>query len=155
MGLDMYLSKKSYIGANCPINEAEGVIDIKTKRGKANVNFKKVTYIEEDIGYWRKANQIHNWFVNNIQGGVDNCSTYYVSLNSLKELKGLCQQVLDARNKPGGQALAEELLPPQSGFFFGGTDIDEYYYEDLEETVKIVEECEKYPEDEFTYHSSW
>ena len=41
------------------------------------------------------------------------------------------------------------------GFFFGGTDIDEYYYEDLEETVKIVEECEKYPEDEFTYHSSW
>ena len=29
--------------------------------------------IIEQVGYWRKANQIHNWFVENVQDGEDDC----------------------------------------------------------------------------------
>jgi hypothetical protein len=45
----------------------------------------------------------------------------------------LCKKVVD---KP---ELAEELLPSQSGFFFGGTEYDEWYFTDLKNTIDIIE----------------
>ena len=55
---------------------------------------------------------------------------------------------------------AGELLPPQGGFFFGSTEIDEWYFEDLKSTVKqltpVIKECSS---DNFDvtlyYQSSW
>lgn len=41
------------------------------------------------LGYFRKHNNIHKWFVNNIQNGVDDCGRYEVSLSKIKELKKL------------------------------------------------------------------
>ena len=29
----------------------------------------------EEVGYWRKANAIHGWFVRNVQNGKDDCGT--------------------------------------------------------------------------------
>ena len=37
-------------------------------------------------------------------------------------------------------SVAEELLPCCSGFFFGGSDYDEYYVSDIVNTIKILEE---------------
>ena len=37
----------------------------------------------------------------------------------------ICDKVLD------DNSLAEELLPTRSGFFFGSTDYDEWYFEDI------------------------
>src|SRR5260221_4638829 len=36
--------------------------------------------------YWRKANAIHSWFVQNIQGGVDNCGRYEISWEQIAHL---------------------------------------------------------------------
>ena len=72
MGLDMYLSRKKYIGANWEHRGITGTIDIKQKDKSIPIDFNKVTYIEEEVGYWRKANQIHKWFVDNCQdGGIE------------------------------------------------------------------------------------
>ena len=49
----------------------------------------------EDVGYWRKANQIHNWFVHNVQGGEDDCGICEVSQSKLIELRDTCQKVID------------------------------------------------------------
>jgi hypothetical protein len=60
---------------------------------------------------------------------------------------------------------AEELLPPQSGFFFGDVSIDQYYFHDIDHTIEILEGAlsekvfdkngrEFYPAD-FYYSSSW
>lgn len=105
--------------------------------------------IEVEVGYWRKANSIHKWFVENIQGGVDNCATYRISKESLEELKSLCEMVLD------DIGLAEKLLPTQEGFFFGQTDYDEWYIENLKNTIKIVDKCLDLDFDYFEYRSSW
>ena len=103
-----------------------------------------------DAGYWRKANAVHDWFVREVQGGEDNCAPYYVSREQLVELKELCQKVL-AKKK-----LAPELLPTASGFFFGSQDYDQYYFEDLQLTIDIVDRCLTLPSDwEFEYRSSW
>lgn len=91
-----------------------------------------LTSINEEVMYWRKANAIHGWFVNNVQDGNDDCGRYEVTMGQLLELRELCIQVLHDRTK------AEELLPCVQGCFFGGTSYDEYYFEDLENTAKVI-----------------
>ncbi len=106
--------------------------------------------VEVTCAYWRKANQVHAWFVKNIQGGNDNCGEYYVSQDKLKELRDLCQKALDNRDP--------NLLPPQDGFFFGGTDIDEWYWQDLKNTIAQLDRIFALPQLSdlsFSYNSSW
>lgn len=105
------------------------------------------TFVE--IGYWRKSNQIHKWFVDNIQGGVDNCATYYLDKEQLIKLKTLCQQVLDDPKQ------AEELLPVKEGFFFGSQEYDEWYFSDLQETIEFIDWAISKEYDYFAYSSSW
>jgi len=50
------------------------------------------------VGYWRKANAIHKWFVDNIQDGKDKCQTTYVSKENLEKLKEICVKVLEFKN---------------------------------------------------------
>jgi hypothetical protein len=109
-----------------------------------------VREITIDVGYWRKANAIHAWFVRNVQDGVDECQTSQVSREHLQTLRDLCQRVLDFRH------LANELLPTQSGFFFGSTDYDESFIEDLKSTIEIIDRALALPTSwTFEYHASW
>jgi hypothetical protein len=86
-----------------------------------------------------------------VQEGEDDCKEYYVSREKLEELKNLCEQVLANRS------LAAELLPSISGFFFGGTEYDDWYFSDLELTVEIVNDTLLLSEKDwnFYYQSSW
>lgn len=154
MGLDMYLTKETYIGAEYAHRQIDGTIFI-TKEGKRiPINFNQISEITESVAYWRKANAIHKWFVDNVQEGNDDCGKYRVTIEQLKQLVKICKTVLKDHSKAG------ELLPPQSGFFFGSTDIDEYYFEDLKSTIKqltpIIKDC---PSEDFDttiyYQSSW
>jgi len=150
MGLDMYLSKKTYV--KYWEHNGDKNYDVKvTKAGEpTKIDPKKVSYIVEEVGYWRKANQIHQWFVDNVQGGVDDCRDAYVERDKLEELLNLCKIVSIDKDK------AEQLLPTASGFFFGGTGYDEWYYEQIDETIEILEQALSDDEaDHFEYHSSW
>jgi hypothetical protein len=51
--------------------------------------------------------------------------------------------------------LAEELLPSHSGFFFGSTEYDEWYFKDLTRTVEIIDRCLASKFDYFEYQASW
>jgi hypothetical protein len=54
-------------------------------------------------------------------------------------------------------ALAEELLPTRSGFFFGGTDYDYWYYTDLIRTADLLKkELAAVPNQQvWFYYASW
>jgi len=150
MGLDMYLHKKTYV--KYWEHNGDNNYEVKvTKAGQpTNIDPKKVSYIVEEVGYWRKANQIHSWFVENVQRGVDDCGSYYVSKESLEELLDLCKKV------KANPAKCEELLPSASGFFFGNTDYDEWYYGDIEKTIQIIEDIlANDNHDDYEYHASW
>ena len=150
MGLDMYLTRKTYVKSWD--NHDKWNILISKNDKPTHIDPKKVTYIEEEVGYWRKANQIHKWFVDNIQDGKDDCGLYYVSHDHLTTLRDLCLKVLEEPN------LANKLLPTASGFFFGSTDYGEDYLGDLRDTVKICNEVleETSPgEASLYYQSSW
>jgi len=81
--------------------------------------------IDKEVGYWRKFNALHSWFVNTFQDGVDECQQSIVDPEVLKELL----YKLATINKKN----VKDVLPTQKGFFFGGTDYDEYFWQDVEE----------------------
>jgi len=187
MGLDMYLYKKHYV-KNWNHTPKEEQIKLTVKReGKKYpfIDTKKVTYIQEEVAYWRKSNQIHDWFVSNVQNSMDNCQEAYVDSTKLKELLNICIVVRDSTILVKGKlnngyslgkdnekiyntvegmimedsSAAEELLPTSEGFFFGGTEYDEYYMQDIKNTIRMLEEelAIEYGKDqpEYYYRSSW
>ena len=150
MGLDMYLEKRTYV-RQWDFQKQEEQYNVEVTKGgePANIKSERVTHICEELGYWRKANQIHNWFVQNVQDGVDNCGEYAVSKADLQSLLDICLAVkLD-------HSQAEELLPSASGFFFGNTDYDEFYYTDIEHTIVILKEALSDTNADYYYSSSW
>ena len=176
MGLDQNLYRKIYV-KNWEHKEEKNEVIL-------NGEIKdKAVYIIDDAGYWRKANAIHRWFVENVQDGEDNCGEYKVERKQLEELLDRVNQVLAKSKMVKGKVvngqiikdgkmedileegefiedniLAQKLLPTTSGFFFGGTNYDQYYIDDLKHTKEIIEECLKDKEDfnvSYYYSSSW
>lgn len=150
MGLDMYLGRRFYV-KNWDHMKDDEKHKITVRKGgkKTSIPTDKICYIETQEAYWRKANQIHKWFVDNVQDGEDDCGAYDVSREQLKDLIELCQKVL------ADHSLAKELLPNSEGFFFGSQDYDEYYFGDLEDTIKQLTPLLDTEEGGFEYRSSW
>lgn len=91
------------------------------------------TYIDYKVGYWRKANAIHKWFVDNCAEGVDNCKDVYVSREKAERLLELCDLVLENPKE------ANEELPVEKGFFFGSQEYDEWYFKDIKYTKDLLQ----------------
>jgi hypothetical protein len=154
MGLDQYLYASKYVSSaewrpeevRAEFDSLVASMDAEKMVAKADI---KSATIQFRVGYWRKANQIHGWFVDNVQGGEDDCREYRVSREQLQELLQLCKEAVKTKN--------QKLLEPQEGFFFGSTEIDEYYWGDISETVDLINHVLKNtPDDyEFIYQSSW
>jgi hypothetical protein len=147
MGLDQYLYKKTWVNNNRK-NNTHQVVDKTVEIFDKEYPLKDLEYLVYEVGYWRKANQIHKWFVNNVQEGNDDCKEYYVSDEQIKELYDLCVEIINNPQK------AEELLPTHTGFFFGSYEYDEYYMRDLQHTIDILKpllNCN----DAIYYSSSW
>lgn len=119
---------------------------------------KHVVYrsIWQEIGYWRKANHIHKWFVDKVQGGEDDCEYYKVTKDNLLSLKATCEKVLSLKGKDEEEI--KKILPTESGFFFGSTTYDEYYFSGVEETIKIINDVLQttdFEKELVVYRSSW
>ena len=165
MGLDMYLSARKHINkidwnkldrdSDTKYSEATTPQwnDVVKSAGVDTLVDKESIYgvdVSINVAYWRKANQIHKWFVDNVQGGEDNCGEYYVSREKLKELLTTCRQALFKKDP-------SELMP-SSGFFFGSYDIDQYYWQDIKDTIKQIApliENDEYKDLSYYYQSSW
>lgn len=166
MGLDMYLHRKENV-------YGEPAIEIKKAnklplRDEEHPQYEWVQLCTE-CAYWRKANAIHKWFIDNCGGGDADRRTMDVSLEQLKELLNVCKEVLQnielvdgkvsngytlRKNSKGeverlynfidgkvikDASICKRLLPTESGFFFGSTDYDEYYVECIQETIEQLE----------------
>lgn len=137
----------------------------------------------DGVGYWRKANQIHNWFVENVQNGIDDCKAYEVTEEKLRELLNTCKMVKRCSKLVKGKvsngekyesgrwvtiwedgkyiedpSVAEKLLPTTDGFFFGGVNYDQWYMEDICNTIKILTKVlneTDFENEAIVYSSSW
>ena len=162
MGLDMYLTANRYIS---PYKHSEadrklGVEIIKLLglpvQGNEETEEGRVEGVSVRVGYWRKANSIHSWFIIHCANGVDDCQPVSVMREQLEELKALCEKV---QANPTAE-VAAEALPSQEGFFFGGTEYDEWYFEDIKATIEILDRALNLPTPngacwDFEYMASW
>lgn len=151
MGLDMYLSRRSYV-KNWDFMDDKEKHTVSIKKGgevRKDIKPERISHIVEQVGYWRKFNALHNWFVTNVQDGNDNCGEYYVDYNQLEKL------LEDLKSINNDSKIAEQKLPTASGFFFGGTEYDEYYFSEVQRTIELIEELLEDKEGSFYYSSSW
>lgn len=179
----MYLSKKTYV-KKWSHQKPEEVFDVTITKGGniySNIDSNRVSYITEELMYWRKANNIHGWFCHNTEAITEDIR-YYVSRDNLEELLSTCKQVIEIldglpkviKQVVGGFKNGEkymddvevydntddvmDLLPPTEGFFFGSDSIDGYYRESLVETIEFLEKELSSNDDEFPdyeYYASW
>ena len=120
MGLDMYMEKK-----------------LKTD----NFDYNNMT----EVAYWRKANQIREWIVVNCGYNPNSNTEYFLmTKEQLKKLYTDCKDIIERYEREGEEITTElinycnEVMPTKSGFFFGNTAIDEWYFEDIENTLRQV-----------------
>jgi hypothetical protein len=145
MGLDMYLYAEEFVSENHFKPDVYRALTEDIPFAKGSLSLKV------EVAYWRKVNAVHRWFVENVQGGEDNCEEYSVSREQLQELLDICKLIeLDNESAPA-------LLPVQTGFFFGSYEYDEWYFEGIKETIEQIEQVLKeIPEDwDIKYQSSW
>lgn len=149
-----------------------------------NIYSKHYTIFEQ-VADWSKANQIHAWFVNNVQNGVDNNSYYFVTEDDLLDLKEICEEVLKLNpymldkdsyllyysvngliekriiTKEQYAKLETKLnkiLPTKDGFFFGPTDYTLSYFLNVKETLEMLTKTldnANFENEVYLYHSSW
>lgn len=174
MGLDMYLYANKYIND-------ENVDQIKKLAGTNNIpnpHITKSINVRQLVGYWRKVNAVHGWFIDRIASGVDECQEIYVSREQLENLRHDCivalanpdrdyqienqkvfYQLCDYLNKletPIDPATYENPVPPVDGFFFGSNELTEYYYSQLEYTIDLITNLLELDDDfSFEYQASW
>jgi len=106
--------------------------------------------LSKDVGYWRKFNALHSWFVKTFQDDIDECQSSIVDPEVLREL---FDEIIKINKKN-----AKDILPTQGGFFFGGTEYDEWYWQNVEELTKfLLSLYEQYDFEEHTlvYRASW
>lgn len=164
MGLDMYLTKELFLSKY-------GNDDRKSPREKLSISHPDFTIPEGKVGnivvdvlQWRKANAVHAWFVDNVQDGDDDGDKYKVTKKQLQELLKISKNASKAYNRMTTMHTdseepihPEEILPTKSGFFFGSTEYDDMYEDDLQLTIRGLEaELAEYEEGwTYYYYASW
>ena len=180
MGLDMNLSRKTYV-KNWEHQKPEEKHTITIEGPKKDlIKTERISHVEEDIMYWRKANAIHQFL---LDGREDNCEEVGVPTRRIKELYDICERIIKECPLEDGvvnngqvlingqwvpstemgkimtnQELAAKLLPTTSGFFFGSTDYDQWYYDDIVRTHKVLGELMQEPKwdyADYVYNASW
>jgi hypothetical protein len=105
-----------------------------------------------EIAYWRKANQIHHWFVESVQGGQDDMSHYEVSRDQILALHDRCVEILDKKTSP------DDVLPTWPGPFFGDISYNRYYFHEIDRTKSILADLLENFDFEtryILYHANW
>ena len=98
MGLDMYAARRLYVKQWEHQSPDERYTVQIAHGGKpvSGIQSDRISDVDEEVMYWRKANHIHGWFVDNVQNGEDDCKPYHVNWNRLRELHSVCAKVIEA-----------------------------------------------------------
>lgn len=98
---------------------------------------------EEYDAYFRKVNFLFYYF-DQITKTMHDQWFAFVTPEDVDDIIDRCERVLK------NHRLAHELLPTQSGFFFGSTDYDDWYFLDVKDCLKQMKKYRKLLKDGVT-----
>ena len=154
MGLDIYLSKKTFIGAMFKSSEVSGTI-LLTRRGKPiPIKQERVTYVEEDVYHGRKTYWLQAWLNRELPEAPGNAEEREIDDDVVDRLHQACIEVLAHRNKPDFREVCKEklrcILKP---------DIDkealEQFLHEVEALAQATSQEEKTDDAVFAVSLSW
>ena len=188
MGLDMYAARRLYVKQwdHQSPDERYKVQIAHGDKPVSGIQSDRISSVEEETMYWRKANHIHGWIVDNVQDGEDNCGTYHVDWDQLRALLVTCDHVIKASKLVDGMVdngtvydkehpkglvqrtagkviedatVAKAILPARQGFFFGSTEYDEDYLDEVVSTYdwafRMLADHKNGVPGDIYYSSSW
>jgi hypothetical protein len=161
MGLDMYLQRAKDVEKQAFSDAYDDILS--------------------GVIYWRKANSIHAFFCDNgslAADGQEDVGYYLVERDAILKLIERIDAITSDKPKQEqvkyfdfvtmteivkdveyklNITLAQELLPTRSGFFFGDTDYNYWYYTDLARTSGLLKkELAAVPNQQvWFYYASW
>ena len=106
------------------------------------VNKQVEGHYEPYDAYFRKVNFLFKYYED--RGKMHDQYYAFTDASDIDDIIDRCEQVLKNHN------LAHELLPTQSGFFFGGTDYDDWYFSDVKDCLKQMKKYRKLLKDGVT-----
>lgn len=114
MGLDMYLEAKLHLPpyntelapVRHAIGQAIGYVPPSSKPVD-DPTLLEITGVTVRVGYWRKVDPLHQWFVDHVQEGHDDCRPAYVAPDILMELANRLDRVRHDPERAGDDFLLD------------------------------------------------
>jgi hypothetical protein len=149
MGLDqkLYIAKEEltedyYIRLGEKITDEDGVC------------YYDESTVLDNILYLRKVNWIHGYMDKLCKSKtgheVGNTDYFVFNQKDLNKLINICREVVKTKSV----TIAEELLPPTRGCFFGCYEINEDYFESVQDFINVMCEYEE-DDNQYVYWSWW
>ena len=154
MGLDIYLSKKTFIGAMFRSSEVNGTINI-TKHGKQiPIKLQRMSYVIEDIYHGNKTHWLHSWLNRELPEMLGNAEEREIDCDVMDRLHRVCIEILAHRNSPDVGVICREKLHCDLK-----PEIDkealEGFLDEVEELATATDPSEKTDDAVFYVSASW
>lgn len=160
MGLDMYLYADKYVSQYDYSKDDSRQLNPQWVKLKESLGDDS-KYVGEDVSgftvhvplmYWRKFNALHGFIVDNYGGGLDRCQDIYLHKEHIGSMLALLKTINDNRT---ADKLIDKLFPGREGFFFGHLERDQWFWQDVESTIKGFKKLLDSDFNYFIYKSSW
>ena len=154
MGLDIYLSKKTFIGAMFDSCRITGIICLYKHGKRIPIQFGRVSYVTEDIYHGNKVYWLLEWLNHELPELLINSEEREIDDALMDRLHQACKEVLAHRDMPDFREVCKEklrcILKP---------DIDkealEQFLCEVEELVRATDPGEKTDDAAFVVSASW
>jgi len=154
MGLDIYLSKKTFIGAMYKSQAIAGSFSLFKRGKKIPVRLERLTYVIEDIFHGRKTHWLHHWLDIELPEILGNAEDQEISEDLMDRLHQACIEVLAHRDKPDFREVCKEKLhcelKPENR-----EDELNRFLDAVEDLAKATDSSEKTDDAVFIVSASW
>ena len=154
MGLDIYLSKKTFIGAMFDSRGISGSISLFKRGKKIPVRLERLTYVIEDIYHGSKTHWLHHWLDLELPETLENAEDQEISEDLMDRLHRACIEVLRHRHEPDFREVCKEKLHCELK-----PDISEealnFFLDEVDELAKATDASEKTDDAVFIVSASW
>jgi len=154
MGLDIYLSKKTFIGAMFKSREITGTISLFIRGKKIPIELQRVAFVIEDIYHGSKTHWLYHWLDMELPECLGNAEEQEISKEVMDRLHQACVDVLAHRNMTDFREVCKEKLHFELKPGISKDELD-LFLDEVEELARATSSSEKTDDAVFIVSASW
>ena len=154
MGLDIYLSKKTFIGAKYKSQAITGSISLFKRGKKIPVKLERLAYVIEDIYHGSKTHWLHHWLEMELPEVFGNTEDQEISKGLMDRLHQACVDVLAHRNMTDFREVCKEKLHCELKPDLSDEALN-LFLDEVDELAKATDASEKTDDAVFIVSASW